>query len=267
MGRPRAPSDDVLARHLKEVPPFRALIRAMESQLIQQAGPLPAPVLDIGCGDGHFACTGLHFMPDLGVDPAFARIREASARGCHRALITGRAEKLPIADHSFGSVVANCVLEHVLPLEQALAEIHRVLSPEGRFLFGVPSDSFADMLGGSRLLQFLHAPRLAQAYGNWFNRRSLHFHVDPPHAWLHRLQRHGFRCRHWQYYGSAASLAIFDGLHYLSIPQLVSHRFTGRWVWGRPPALQRLYERWLRPLAEEPPPAQGGYIFFDCIRP
>lgn len=46
---------DIFWLHRRELPAFRALIRAIEHRLLADLGPLPEPLLDIGCGDGHFA--------------------------------------------------------------------------------------------------------------------------------------------------------------------------------------------------------------------
>ena len=45
---------DYLWLHLRDLPYFRAMLRAVEAQFYQEF-ELPAPTLDVGCGDGHFA--------------------------------------------------------------------------------------------------------------------------------------------------------------------------------------------------------------------
>ncbi|MBE2223361.1 MAG: hypothetical protein IAF02_17610, partial [Anaerolineae bacterium] len=52
--KPFIPEDDLLWRQLKTIPAFRAVLRAIESRFYF-AVDLPGPVLDLGCGDGHFA--------------------------------------------------------------------------------------------------------------------------------------------------------------------------------------------------------------------
>ena len=42
--------DELLWRNLKDLPAFRALVRAVEAQFYQ-AIPLPEPTLDVGCGE------------------------------------------------------------------------------------------------------------------------------------------------------------------------------------------------------------------------
>lgn len=47
----------------------------------------------------------------------------------------GFAEKLPYADNTFDIVTCVDVLAHVADLQKAIAEIHRVLKPQGLFFF------------------------------------------------------------------------------------------------------------------------------------
>jgi SAM-dependent methyltransferase len=49
-----------------------------------------------------------------------------------------QVDRLPFADASFDSVNLDNVLEHLSRPMPLLAEIHRVLVPQGRFLVGVP---------------------------------------------------------------------------------------------------------------------------------
>src|SRR4030067_586403 len=72
-------SRTILRRHLNALPYFRALIRAVEDQFYQGLS-LPRPLLDIGCGDGHFASVALDRQLDLGLDPS-PIVRGAAARG------------------------------------------------------------------------------------------------------------------------------------------------------------------------------------------
>ena len=53
---------DYLYPHLQALPYFRAMLRAMEARWYQDV-ELTEPVLDIGCGDGHFASIALIAFP------------------------------------------------------------------------------------------------------------------------------------------------------------------------------------------------------------
>lgn len=253
---------DYLREHLREVPAFRALIRSVECRLFEKCAPLESPVLDVGCGDGHFASMAFDRPLFAGIDMNAEHLREARARGSHLNLVRASATAIPFCDNFFQTVVANCVVEHIPDLDAALGEISRVLRPGGRFLFGVPSHLFASMLLGSTALSSIKLKRLSKRYGDWFNHHSLHFHTYNPDDWHARLASHGFEVEQWEYYVSSAGHRAFDLAHYLSVPRLLSRKLTGRWVAFPNATVNRLFERWLRPFYDEPTPETGAYIFF-----
>lgn len=261
---PRDGRRDYLREHLREVPAFRALVRSVECRLFEQAGVLAAPVLDVGCGDGHFASLAFDRPLYAGIDPDANLVREAEARGAHEHLVVAGATAIPFADDFFNTVVANCVIEHIPDLDATLHEVFRVLRPGGRFLFGVPGHRFGDMLLVPTLLRRFKLARLARAYADWFNNHSLHFHTYDPPTWFKHLDRHGFRVEHWEYYLTPAAHRAFDLAHYLGVPRLIARKFTGKWVAFPNPLSARLAERWLRPHYERLPTHEGPYIFFHA---
>jgi ubiquinone/menaquinone biosynthesis C-methylase UbiE len=96
-------------------------------------------VLEIGVGTGlSFA----HYPPVdelVGVDPSEPMLKRARKRaaelGREVTLIEAPAEALPFEDGSFDTVVTLAVLCSVDDPSRALAEIRRVLRPDGRFIF------------------------------------------------------------------------------------------------------------------------------------
>ena len=60
--------DDLLWQHLKTIPAFRGLLRAVEARFYQQLD-LEGPFLDVGCGDGNFAALTFDHPLDVGSDP------------------------------------------------------------------------------------------------------------------------------------------------------------------------------------------------------
>ena len=254
---------DYLPAHLQSVPAFRALLRAIECRLLWELGCLEDPVVDIGCGDGHFASLALQGQEIVGLDLDADALRAAKTRGIYAQLLQASGTHLPLEDAAFSTVISNCSIEHIRDLPRVLDEAHRVLKPGGRFVFGVPSQHFADLLLGTTLFQTVGARNLATAYGQWFHRHSRHYHVYTPDEWKLHLTRHGFHIMHWNYYMSAAGHRLFDLLHYLGVPSLLHYKLTGRWtLW---PALTTpLLTRLLRPYYTAPAPARGAYIFFDC---
>jgi ubiquinone/menaquinone biosynthesis C-methylase UbiE len=100
--------------------------------------PHQATVLDIGCGTGHLLFRLLNHYPDLqgtGLDFSPEMLRQArQARGDRTSLIfvQGDAEALRFADAQFDAVFCTFSFMHYPHPQQVLAEVHRVLRPEGQ---------------------------------------------------------------------------------------------------------------------------------------
>jgi SAM-dependent methyltransferase len=104
------------------------------------------PVLDVGAGDGLFA--GLLARQGIGavaLDPeprAVLCAREAIAGADLAPLVAcveGTAESMPFPGASFRAAMLLDVVEHLRNPVRALAEIRRVLSPEGALLVATPA--------------------------------------------------------------------------------------------------------------------------------
>src|SRR6185295_3497351 len=111
-------TDDLLWRNLKELPAFRGLLRAVEARFYQDI-ELPEPVLDLGCGDAHFASIAFDRPLAAGVDPWTPPLREARRlrRSAYQLLVQAEGGRLPFAAGHFASAVSNSVLEHIPVLE------------------------------------------------------------------------------------------------------------------------------------------------------
>lgn len=256
---------DYLSRHLEDMAPHRAILRAVESRFMGQA-PLTRPVLDVGAGDGHFASIAYDDPIDVGIDPMPRDLFEAASRRPppYRALVFASATAMPFRNESFNTVVSNSSIEHIPNLTATLREIGRVLRPNGTFVATFPSEYFPTLLFGSTLLRRWGLHAAARAYGRFFNRISHHYHVYPPNVWRERLRAAGLELVEHVYYFSPEAHRAFDLSHWLGVPNLVSKRLLGRWVLHR--AQMAPFERWLRPYYEEPLPLRGAYHFVRCIR-
>jgi SAM-dependent methyltransferase len=265
-GTPEA-SDDFLWLHLKDLPAFRALLRAVEARFYQDLLPLAEPVLDVGCGDGHFASVAFSTPLAAGIDPSSSVLGEARDRGAYRLLAQALGNRLPFADRHFATVISNSVLEHIPEVDDVMAEIARVLRPGGRFIFCVPGDRFTELLLFTQLFRRLRLEPLAAAYQRYFNRVSRHHHCDGPDVWQYRLQAAGLQLQDWFYYFSDRATQALDLGHYFGAPSLVSKKLFGRWILIPSRWNLALTEQWLRPLYQEPLPETGAYLFLVAQRP
>lgn len=97
-------------------------------------------ILELGCGGGlmaeEYARRGATVT---GIDRSVPSLRVARSHASESGLpirYTGSvAERLPFPDAAFDAVVSADVLEHVESVEQVIAEVARVLRPDGRFVY------------------------------------------------------------------------------------------------------------------------------------
>jgi len=266
MGTPEYMDDDFLWRHLQDLPAFRALLRAMEARLYQELLPLEEPVLDVGCGDGHFASVAFPRSLAVGIDPASGVLREAHQRAAYDILAQSLGDALPLPNATMATVVSNSVLEHIPRVDPVLSEIARVLQPGGRFVFCVPSDHFTALLFFTQLFHRLGLKRLASAYEKYFDRISRHHHCDGVDVWQDRLAAVDMQILDSFYYFSEQALHALDLGHYFGAPSLMTKKLFDRWILAPTKWNLGLTERWIRPLYEEPLPEVGAYLFFVALR-
>ncbi len=259
------PERDFLALQLESMAPHRALLRSVECRFMSSV-ELVHPVLDIGCGDGHFASIAYSEPIDVGLDPMERDLQEAAALrpNVYRDVVRGSATSLPFADGAFATVVSNCVIEHIPDVDATLSEISRVLRPGGTFATTLPSEYYPEYLLGSSAFHKLGLNRPSAAYGDFFNKISYHYHVDPPGVWEARLERVGLTMTEHAYYFSRQAHYAFDLAHYLGLPNLVSKRLLGKWVLH--PLQTKPFEWWYRRYYDEPLPETGAYQFVAAVK-
>lgn len=103
-------------------------------------------VLDPMCGHGNLGSALLEHSDRVvlnDVSPEMLNYMDEGVRRRSRVLAASDVCDLPLEDASVDVVVISGGLHHVSAcLNEALVEIHRVLKPGGRLLFGEPSDDF-----------------------------------------------------------------------------------------------------------------------------
>jgi SAM-dependent methyltransferase len=112
------------------------------------------PVLDLACGDGHLLELLRPSRACLGADRNTAELRAASTRlGRGAPLVRADAASLPIASAALGAVGCHYALMLLQPLEVVLAELARVLGPQGvlaTVLPGSPPAGTSDAISAFR---------------------------------------------------------------------------------------------------------------------
>lgn len=122
--------------HLGNELSYKPLDRALLAALVEQAEP-GTPVADIGCGPGHVAgWLAGHGVRAVGIDLSPRMIEVAAAHYPDTEFRTGDLLSLPATDGEFGAAAVLYSIIHLEPdeLAPALAELRRVIRPDGRML-------------------------------------------------------------------------------------------------------------------------------------
>jgi SAM-dependent methyltransferase len=140
------------------------------------------PILDLGCGDSLFGQLAGFPRNGFGVDYDAASLAAARELGSSLKLIQGDAGNLPLADACVAACLSNSVLEHLPDLDRCFSEVHRVLKPNGVFLFSMTLGSFTSQL------KFWAGQRDADRWVRTFG----HFQQLSHDELLRKLAAHGF---------------------------------------------------------------------------
>lgn len=119
---------------------YRALHARLLDALTERDGS--GPVLDAGCGTGGFLAFLARTRPSqaaFGLEWNAPAAALAAAKSGH-PVASGSVNELPFAEATFGAVIAADVLCHAaVEPPTALAEIKRVLRPNGRLIVNMPA--------------------------------------------------------------------------------------------------------------------------------
>jgi ubiquinone/menaquinone biosynthesis C-methylase UbiE len=246
-------SKDFLFLQLRDLPYFRAFLRAIESSYYQDL-PLPTPVYDVGCGDGHFASLTFDKKIDVGLDPWHGPIHEAKKHGAYNSLVEADGAKSPFPSEFFASGFSNSVLEHIPHIDAVLAETARVLKKGAPFYFCVPNTRYLSELSISRLI--------GKRYTEWFRKISRVQHADEPDIWEQRLNRAGFEMiRYWHYF-SPSAMRVLEWGHYFGVPSVFARLLTGRWIIARTEWNLFLTKSYVGRYASAEPVKDGTFTFY-----
>jgi 2-polyprenyl-3-methyl-5-hydroxy-6-metoxy-1,4-benzoquinol methylase len=142
-------------------------------------------VLDVGCGDGHFAAVAQRAGAEVvALDVAEEPLRRARAlcAGLDARLVDSEAE-WPLQDSSFELVWAGETIEHVADTASWLSEVRRVLRSHGMLLLSTPDN------GPLSMLRLVLRPR---TFDTHFDPRSDHLRFYTRRTLVALLEDFGF---------------------------------------------------------------------------
>ncbi|MGY5449459.1 malonyl-ACP O-methyltransferase BioC [Agarivorans sp. MS3-6] len=139
--------------------------------------------IDLGCGTGYFSAE-LQARADylISVDLSHAMARQTMQTHHGLSSVVSDAEHLGLANHSVDLVFSNLALQWCNDLPQALAEIKRILKPNGVAIFSTLVDgslcelkqAWAEIDQHSHVNSFLHQSDIEKAIENsGFNQRDI----------------------------------------------------------------------------------------------
>jgi SAM-dependent methyltransferase len=137
--------------------------RRHEATVRRVLDPRPGErVLEVGCGRGHLTkvldgwgvdVTGVDANPQAEANAVSDRVRHM------------HGESLDFPDGSFDKIVSVHAIEHIPPLEEAFAEMARVLRPRGRAMFIYPAEPIKGIWA---------VPTAVILHGNPFKAQEVH---------------------------------------------------------------------------------------------
>jgi ubiquinone/menaquinone biosynthesis C-methylase UbiE len=180
--------------------PMAALFNAYHLRAYIHAQPeMRSPILDVGCSSGGF---GIVFerqfrpIPKMtGVDLESKAIEQARqvASHCYDELLAADATNLPFANESFNTIVSHAsMVSFGNGVEQAAAEMHRVLRPGGRVFATLATELFEQHYPFPQLFRRLGLKGLAKSATASMNRRLPHCYAFSAQDWIEVFENKGF---------------------------------------------------------------------------
>lgn len=251
-------------RYLKIAPLSLALWRGAEAQELAKY-KFERPVLDLGCGFGEFAGVFFNSQVEVGVDIDYREIEKAASGGKFKKTIVADARKLPFKDETFNTVISISTLEHIPNNAPVFKEVFRVLKPQGKFYFTVPTAKLYETLFIVRLLNFFGLTKASLFYFRIFNKVFKHVYLPPEETWLEITKKAGFKIEKIQGTLSKMNLTLFELALPFAFPSQLGRIFFGTRLVFAP----HLKIRLLRPLVKfiESDPDCMANIFVIAQKP
>lgn len=213
----------IITQYLRERPSFYAYLRPQEALLFyQRIKKMTGPILDFGCGDGFFASTIFKkkFI-DVGLDLPSSRINESPKTQIYKKIKIYDGITIPFRGNTFGTIISNCVFEHIPHIEKSVQEMCRVTKKNGLLMTTVMCSSWNNNLWGGKVF--------GKIYINWFNSFQHHDSLFSKKEWVSLFVRSGYQVEETIDYLYEKAAQKTEVYHYLSFFSLVTYLLFKKW--------------------------------------
>lgn len=181
--------------------PSQAFWRYFEFRALKQI-QYERPILEIGCGDGKFSSLLFREIDEaIDVNPRAVEKCQRLANHLYRRVRCIDARELQLSEGGFGTIYANCVMEHIPDIEGVLAGCYRGLRPGGKLVMTVPLSKMNEHL----LFPWAWYARIRQ-------RQLVHVNLFTRNEWKELLHWIGFSEIEFQPYLWGKSCKFWDTL-------------------------------------------------------
>jgi SAM-dependent methyltransferase len=212
-----------IQKYLESRPDFFSFIRSQEAFLFSTNLPMmKKPILDFGSGDGFFASTIFNKRGiDVGLDVLSSRINESPQTNIYKKLTIYDGITIPYKGGTFGTIISNCVFEHVPQIEKSVQEIYRITKKGGYLMTTVMCSSWSNNLLGGKIF--------GNIYVDWFNRMQHHDSLLSKKEWAALFKKAGYDVVESVDYLFEKAAQKTEVYHFLSIFSLITYLLFKKW--------------------------------------
>lgn len=229
---PDQPPEIALADFLRYFPHTPAALAVKECARLTELRKYDCagPILDVGCGDGLFASIAFSGAEVWGIDIDAKEGRWAVASRAYSQVVLGDVTEAHLPADFFATCVANCSLEHVPRIDQALSTIAGALRPGGKAYLFVPNRDWAKYMLSVRTLSKLGLTTLAHAAEDAINHLFYHQHLYDRDGWADVVRASGLEVLEVKPVLSTATTVAFESLLIPSLLGWANKHMTTRWT-------------------------------------